>query len=420
MHGLSITCGVPVKPDSARSTQHAAPIRPATAADQPAIRALVLAARLNPTGLDWRRFLVAVDPEAGARIVGVAQVKPHRDGSRELASLAVVPGRQGAGIGAALVRALLARETGPLYLMCAGPLAGYYTRFGFRHVGPAALPPYFRRVHRAARIAGATVFRGLGDLAIMRREAGEPGGAAAHGARTTDAPRPDLRPYGIASHWLKPGPAARTLLVVLAHPDDESFGSGGTLARYGAEGVAVHYACATRGECGTVDPALLAAGESGAALRTGELLCAADALGLAGVHFLGHRDSGMPGTPDNRRPHALVQAPPARVTGQIVAIIRALRPQVVLTFPPYGGYGHPDHIRVHETALAAFHAAGNPAQYPEQVAAGLAPERPRSCTTGRSGRPYSDLPSSLSASPAETRAASAKTATSTSCAPSTA
>src|SRR5262245_33223454 len=105
----------------------------------------------------------------------------------------------------------------------------------------------------------------------------------------------DLAPYDVDSLWLNPAPAPRTLLVVYAHPDDESFGNAGTLARYGAEGVAVHYACATRGECGRVAPELLDGYADIAALRSAELACAARTLGLASIHFLGHRDSGMAG-----------------------------------------------------------------------------------------------------------------------------
>ena len=101
------------------------------------------------------------------------------------------------------------------------------------------------------------------------------------------------------------------------------------LNRYVGQGVAVHYACATRGECGTVAPAMLDGYADVAALRTAEQECAARALGLAAVHFLGHRDSGMTGTPDNDHPAALVQAPLERVAGQLTALIRALRPQVV-------------------------------------------------------------------------------------------
>lgn len=194
-------------------------------------------------------------------------------------------------------------------------------------------------------------------------------------AMDTSADRADLAAYGIESHWR--APAARRLLVVYAHPDDESFGNAGTLARYSAAGVGVHYACATRGEVGTVDPARLAGHAGIEALRTAELECAARALGLQGVHFLGYRDSGMAGSADNAHPAALVQAPLAQVTGQVVALIRAVRPQVVLTFGPYGGYGHPDHIAIHRATLAAFHAAGDPARYPAQGAAGLLPWTPR-------------------------------------------
>jgi mycothiol S-conjugate amidase len=182
----------------------------------------------------------------------------------------------------------------------------------------------------------------------------------------------DFLPYGIDTLWLNQAPTTRTLLVVYAHPDDESFGNAGTLARYAAEGVAVHYACATRGECGGVAPELLEGYADIAALRSAELACAAQALGLAAVHFLGYRDSGMAGSPDNQHPNALVQAAPNHVAGQIVALIRALRPQVVLTFGPYGGYGHPDHIAVHQATRAAFDAAGDETCYPEQLVAGLA------------------------------------------------
>jgi LmbE family N-acetylglucosaminyl deacetylase len=187
----------------------------------------------------------------------------------------------------------------------------------------------------------------------------------------------DLAPYGIETHLLGAAFAPRRLLVVYAHPDDESFGNAGVIARYGAEGVAVHYACATRGEAGTIAPRFLEDGAGASALRTGELLCAAEALGLRGAHFLGYRDSGMPGSEDNHNPAALIQAPLEQVTAQVVALMRALRPQVVLTFDPYGGYGHPDHIHVHRATLAAFAAAGGPERFPAQIESGLAPWRPR-------------------------------------------
>jgi LmbE family N-acetylglucosaminyl deacetylase len=154
------------------------------------------------------------------------------------------------------------------------------------------------------------------------------------------------------------------LLAVLAHPDDESFGMGGTLALYARRGVAVHLVCATRGEAGDVEEQHLSGKDSIAHLREDELRCAAQILGLAGVHFLGYRDSGMAGSPENRHPLALASAPLDEVTARIVCYIRRIKPQVILTFDPIGGYRHPDHIAVHQATVRAFEAAGNPAAYP--------------------------------------------------------
>ena len=94
-----------------------------------------------------------------------------------------------------------------------------------------------------------------------------------------------------------------------------------------------------RGEVGDVAPEFLAGFHSIAELRESELRCAAGILGLAGVVFLDYRDSGMPGSADNEHPRAFVQAPLETVTGQLVALMRTLHPQVVVTFPPYGGSG---------------------------------------------------------------------------------
>ncbi len=158
---------------------------------------------------------------------------------------------------------------------------------------------------------------------------------------------------------------SRVLLAVLAHPDDETFGSGGTLALYAQRGVEVHLVCATRGEAGTVSAEFMQGHKSIGALREHELRCAAQHLGLSGVHFLDYRDSGMGGTPDNEHPNALVNAPMDELVGQITHYIRTLKPQVVLTFDPAGGYGHPDHIAVHRATVEAYHAAGDSARYPE-------------------------------------------------------
>lgn len=157
------------------------------------------------------------------------------------------------------------------------------------------------------------------------------------------------------------GAEKRTLLAVLAHPDDETFGMGGTLALYAQRGVAAHLVCATRGEVGMVDPRLLEGYTSVGERRADELRCAASELDLAGVHFLDYRDSGMPGSPDNHHPQALAAAPLDEVAGKVADWIRKLRPQVVVTFDPIGGYKHPDHIAIHNATVKAFRLAGDPA-----------------------------------------------------------
>ncbi len=147
---------------------------------------------------------------------------------------------------------------------------------------------------------------------------------------------------------------SKTLLAIFAHPDDETFGPGGTLAKYAAEGVVVHLVCATRGEVGESDLDDLGDCEDLACRREEELRCAADVLGLTSVHFLGYQDSGMAGSPANRHPRALAQADPDVLAEQVADWVRRLRPQVVLTFDPFGGYGHPDHIAMHRAAVTAF------------------------------------------------------------------
>jgi LmbE family N-acetylglucosaminyl deacetylase len=145
-----------------------------------------------------------------------------------------------------------------------------------------------------------------------------------------------------------------SMLAIFAHPDDESMGPGGTLAKYAQAGVRVHLICATRGEAGTVDPALLAAGTTLADLRTRELADAARALGLASLTFLDYRDSGMIGAPDNAHPDSLVSAPLDDLATRIAGHIRRLRPDAVITHDQYGWYGHPDHIRVYQGVLRAY------------------------------------------------------------------
>ena len=159
----------------------------------------------------------------------------------------------------------------------------------------------------------------------------------------------------------------QTILAVLAHPDDESFGMGGTLALYATRGVDVHLVCATRGEVGEVAPELLKDFQSIADLRESELRCAAGILGLKGVHFLDYRDSGMPGNPDNHHPQALAAQPLDNVAANVVCYIRELKPQVVLTFDPIGGYRHPYHIAIQRATVRAFEQAANPAFAPNSL-----------------------------------------------------
>ncbi len=120
-------------------------LRRATRSDLRQIRRLIYSERLNPLGLDWRRFWLAVDEDG--QMIGCGQVKPHRDGSRELASIAVRPEWRRRGAASAIIRRLLAEHPAPLYLTCRAELVGFYARFGFGAVEhPAELPPYFRRV----------------------------------------------------------------------------------------------------------------------------------------------------------------------------------------------------------------------------------------------------------------------------------
>lgn len=167
------------------------------------------------------------------------------------------------------------------------------------------------------------------------------------------------------------------LLVALAHPDDESFGMAGTIARYGSEGGEVYLICATNGDVGTVEEKHLQGYTAVADLRLAELQCAAQVLGLTQLYAFGYRDSGMLGSPDNEHPECLVAADLQDVVRRTTEVIREVRPQVVVTFDPYGGYGHPDHLRMHEATVRAFQAAPDPAQFPDQIQAGLQPYQPQ-------------------------------------------
>lgn len=164
----------------------------------------------------------------------------------------------------------------------------------------------------------------------------------------------------------------KRILVVTAHPDDETFGMGGTIAKYQAEGVEISIICATKGEVGEADADLLAQYPSMAALRVAEMREAMQVLGIDDFHFLGYRDSGMPGSPDNNHPQAFIQAPVKKVGMDIAYYLRKLKPEIVLTSDSVGGYGHPDHIHVYNSVVKALEIAADPAVKIE----GMAPFHP--------------------------------------------
>lgn len=144
-------------------------LRPARKEDSRAIRSLILKVGINPVGLDWRRFLLAVQDDD--RMIGCGQIKPHSDGSCELASIAVRPAWRGRGVARAVIEALLASHQGDLFLTCRSRLGPLYEKFGFRTIGEPEMPPYFQRV---ARLARRLSFTGLFpvDLLVMKREPG--------------------------------------------------------------------------------------------------------------------------------------------------------------------------------------------------------------------------------------------------------
>ena len=145
-------------------------LRPATAADQPRIVAIIRAAQINPMDLKWKNFVVTVDDQTG-EVVATGQIKTHRDGSRELASIAVVPEYQHRGIAHQIIQHLLALhgDSGALFLTCRSDMEKFYESFGFRAVKENEMMPYFRRLKK---VAGAfeLLSRGGVTLSVMKRE----------------------------------------------------------------------------------------------------------------------------------------------------------------------------------------------------------------------------------------------------------
>lgn len=145
-------------------------LRPATAADQPRIVAIIRAAQINSMDLKWKNFVVAVDDQT-EEVVATGQIKTHRDGSRELASIAVVPEYQHRGIAHQIIQHLLAQhgDSGALFLTCRSDMEKFYESFGFRAVKENEMTPYFRRLKK---VAGAFELLSRGDvtLSVMKRE----------------------------------------------------------------------------------------------------------------------------------------------------------------------------------------------------------------------------------------------------------
>ncbi len=141
-------------------------LQPAAAADAKTIRRVINLVGINPTGLSWKRFVVAVDGEGS--IIGCGQVKPHKDGSLELASIAVLPKWRGKGVARQVIEYLLQQYPGRLYLMCRSPLEPLYRKFGFQAIVQEDMPPYFQQISRVAalyhRLAHETDY-----LSVMRR-----------------------------------------------------------------------------------------------------------------------------------------------------------------------------------------------------------------------------------------------------------
>ncbi len=156
----------------------------------------------------------------------------------------------------------------------------------------------------------------------------------------------------------------KKLLAILAHPDDESFGSGGTLSKYAREGVDVHICIATDGAAGSVEKGFEDARNDLVGVRAIELETAVTIIG-ATLHNLGYRDSGYINDPANNHPDAFIQCDETEAICRVVKLIREIKPDVVVTHDETGGYFHPDHIQCWRITTPAFYAAADPKQFPE-------------------------------------------------------
>jgi len=162
-----------------------------------------------------------------------------------------------------------------------------------------------------------------------------------------------------------------TLMTVHAHPDDETIGTGGTMAKAIRDGRRVVLVTCTRGELGEIVVKDMDTPDNHRRLgeiRAGELEAAMAELGVTEWESLGYRDSDMMGRAGNRDPRSFWLADLDEAARRLVWLIRTHRADVVTTYNEFGGYGHPDHIRTHDVAVRAFPRAGDAAWYPEQLA----------------------------------------------------
>ena len=159
------------------------------------------------------------------------------------------------------------------------------------------------------------------------------------------------------------------LLSVHAHPDDEASKGAPTVAKYHADGVRTVLVCCTGGEEGDILNPAMDTPEVRAdigRIRMAELKASTDIIGYDETVLLGYRDSGMPDSEANRNPASFAQASLHEAVERLVAVIRHERPQVIITYgDDHAGYPHPDHIRVHDISIRAFHSAGDPDSYKE-------------------------------------------------------
>jgi N-acetylglutamate synthase-like GNAT family acetyltransferase len=125
-------------------------LRPAVEGDAVKIRNLIHRVGINPMDLNWKHFIVAEMPDG--LFIGCAQLKPHKDKSLELASIAVEEMFRSQGVARALIEHLLTQSPRPVYLMCRPALGSFYEQYGFRVIGPDLMPPYFRRILRLLRV----------------------------------------------------------------------------------------------------------------------------------------------------------------------------------------------------------------------------------------------------------------------------